>query len=105
MPKNGYNNHTHNHCQHDSLQYCSHCDLVYCENCGREWGQKVTYTYTVEPYIWTYRGIPYTVTYTNGDYSLTTTNGTMVKDNSTISAFYSTVNKSSFDSSSHSHTK
>ncbi len=105
MHKNGYHSHTHNHCKHDSLHYCSHCDLVYCENCDREWGQKVAYTYTIDPYIWTYRGIPYTVTYNNGDYSLTTSNGTMVKDSSTIAAFYSSADTNSSGNTTHTHNK
>jgi len=105
MHTNGYHSHVHNHCKHD-IAYCQICDICYCEKCGREWGQKITYTtYAIEPYIytWTYRGIPYTVTYNNGDYSLTTNNGTIVKDNSTITAFYASVNNNSSGNAVHTH--
>lgn len=104
MHKNGYHSHTHNHCKHD-VAYCEHCDICYCIKCGREWGQKVTYEHRFEPYIWTYRGIPYTVTYGNGNYALTTNNGTAVKDGSTITAFYSSVNKDPSNNTVHTHSK
>lgn len=101
MHSNGYHTHTHNHCKHD-LSYCEHCDICYCTKCGREWGTKQYYINT-QPWYWTYRGVPYTVTYNNGDYSLTTSNGTAVKDGNTITAFYSSVNNNSSNSTGHVH--
>jgi hypothetical protein len=104
MHTNGYHAHTHNHCKHD-VAYCEHCDVCFCTKCGREWGLKSYMTYYIEPYTWTYRGIPYTVTYGNGDYSLTTTNGTVVKDNNTMTAFYSSVNNNLSTNTVHTHSK
>lgn len=94
--------HYHTHCKHD-LSYCDHCDVCFCTKCGREWGQKFTYTYTVDPYVWTYRGVPYTVKYESGDYTLTTANGTAVKDSGTLTAFYSSTNNNPSNNTTHTH--
>lgn len=91
MHTNGYHTHKHNHCKHDFIRYCEHCDICYCTKCGKEWGEKVTFTYTYAPYVWTYRGVPYTATYDNGSYSLTTSNGTAVTRQDIVSAFNTSV--------------
>lgn len=103
MHTDGYHSHTHNHCKHDFIRYCEHCDVCYCTKCGKEWGEKVTFTYKYEPYTWIYQGVPYKVTYYNGDYSLTTTNGTAVKDEKIRSAFYSNSSNLNNNTTSHTH--
>lgn len=82
--------HKHNHCNHE-LKYCDHCDVVYCTKCSREWGNKVTYTFSTSPWIWYYYNVPYTVRWEDGGYSINTTAGVKVTDQNVYSAFYNST--------------